>query len=48
MKNLRNKTIIIFGSKGKIGSEILDKISDYNCKIIACDNSFIKPLKKFT
>ena len=48
MIDLQNKTIIIFGSKGKIGSEILDKISDYNCKIIACDNSFIKQLNKFT
>ena len=47
MINLSNKIIIIFGSEGKIGSDLIKKISKFNCIIYACDNSFKKKLNVF-
>ena len=47
MIDLNNKIIIIFGSEGKIGSDLIKKISKFNCIIYACDNSFKKKLNVF-
>ena len=40
MKNLSNKTVVITGARGLIGSALVDSLITNKCKIIAIDKLF--------